>query len=150
LNNSLIPSAFLAVYIYQIVGFQTNNTYSTGRSLFFNLAGLLLGYLIMILAHFIYSWFTNKDIFRYVVCRIDEKLKQQVKVTRASAMKKLDIARKKQIPVDNYFDYNLKFKKVENTQFYDRATVLQVFDQNHFNLVVIELLIFATVVVLGI
>jgi hypothetical protein len=39
---------------------------------------------------------------------------------------------------------------VEDNHFYDRATILQVFDQNHFNLVVIELLIFATVLVLGI
>ena len=32
---------------------------------------------------------------------------------------------------------------------YDKATILQVFDQNHFNLVVIELFIFAMVLVLG-
>lgn len=150
LNNSIIPILFLGVYIYQIIGFQFNNEYTTEWSVFFNLAGLLSGYLIMTLFFFIYFWFTNKDIFRYVVCRIDEKLKQQVKATRASAMKKLDIARKKQIAVDNYLDYDFKFKKVQDTHFYDRATVLQVFDQNHFNLVVIELFIFATVLVLGI
>ena len=99
---------------------------------------------------FVYFWFTNKDIFKYVVCRIDEKIKQNVKVTRASAMKKLDIARKKQIHVDNYFDYNLRLKKTEDTGFYDKATILQVFDQNHFSLVVIELLIFFFILLLGI
>lgn len=150
INNSIIPVVFFGVYIYQIIGFQINNEYTTSGSLFFNLGGLLSGYLIMTLAFFMYFWFTNKDIFRYVVCRIDEKIKQQVKVTRASAMKKLDIARKKQITVDNYLDYDLKFKKVQDTNFYDRATILQVFDQNHFNLVVIELFIFATVLVLGV
>ena len=149
-NNSLIPLAFIGVYIYQIIGFQFSNEYTTEWSIFFNLSGLLSGYLIMTLLFFMYFWFTNKDIFKYVVCRIDEKIKQQVKATRASAMKKLDIARKKQIAVDNYLDYDFKFKKVTDTHFYDRATVLQVFDQNHFNLVVIELFIFATVLVLGI
>jgi hypothetical protein len=150
INNSLIPLIFLGVYIYQIIGFQVSNEYTTEWSLFFNLAGLLSAYLIMTLVFFVYFWFTNKDIFRYVVCRIDEKIKQQVKVTRASAMKKLDIARKKQIRVDNYLDHDLRFKKVQDTHFYDRATILQVFDQNHFNLVVIELFIFATVLVLGV
>jgi hypothetical protein len=149
LNNSLIPLIFIIVYIYQIIGFQTNNEYASDWSLVFNLAGFLSGYLIMTLVFFVYFWFTNKDIFKYVVCRIDEKIKLKVKATRASAMKKLDIARKKQIQVDNYLDYDLKFKKVEDTHFYDRATILQVFDQNHFNLVVIELFIFATVLVLG-
>ncbi|MEQ8359522.1 MAG: patatin-like phospholipase family protein [Cytophagales bacterium] len=101
--------------------------------------------------YFIYFWFTNKDIFKYVVCRLDEKLKQTVRVTRASAMKKLDIARKKQVRVDTYFDYTFRFKKVDdNKDFYDRQTIIQVFDQNHFNLVVIQGLIFIMVLVLGI
>lgn len=149
-NNSLIPLIFFGVYTWQIVGFQINNEYTTDRSLWTNVAGLLSGYIIMTVAFSVYFQFTNKDIFRYVVCRIDEKIKSNVKVTRASAMKKLDIARKKQIRVDHYFDYDLKLRKVEDTQFYDRATILQVFDQNHFNLVVIELFVFAMVLVLGV
>lgn len=150
LNNGVIPIVFIIVYIYRIYGFQVNNEYTTNHSLVLDLTGLVTGYLAMTLVFFVYFWFTNKDIFRYVVCRIDEKIKLKVKATRASAMKKLDIARKKQIHVENYLDYDLKFKKVEDHGFYDRATVLQVFDQNHFNLVVIELFIFATVLVLGI
>lgn len=150
INNSVIPVLFMGVYIYEIIRFQVNNEYSTASDLAWNLAGLLAGFISMALIFSIYFWFTNKDIFKYVVCRIDEKIKQNVKVTRASAMKKLDIARKKQVHVENYLDYDLRFKKVEDSHFYDRATVLQVFDQNHFNLVVIELLIFVIVIVLGI
>lgn len=149
INNSVIPVLFFGTYIYQIIGFQKNNEYTTGMDLALNLAGLITGYLAMTIIFFIYFWFTNKDIFRYVVCRIDEKIKSNVKVTRASAMKKLDIARKKQVHVLNYFDYNLRIRKVENDHFYDKATILQVFDQNHFNLVVIELLILAIVMLLG-
>ncbi len=149
-NNSIIPLAFFGMYIYQIIGFQLNNEYASRGSIYTHLAGLLSGYVVMTLIFFVYFTFTNKDIFKYVVCQIDEKLKHSVKVTRASAMKKLDIARKKQIRVDSYLDYNLKFKRVQDAHFYDRATILQVFDQNHFNLVVIELFIFATVLVLGV
>jgi hypothetical protein len=72
-----------------------------------------------------------------------------VQVTRASAMKKLDIARKRQVRVDNYID-GLSVKKVEDNNFYDREAILKVFDQNHFNLVVIEIFIFALVLLLGI
>lgn len=150
INNSIIPVAFLITYIYQIIRFQVNNEYSSDYLLAWNLGGLLTGYLVMTLLLFLYFWFTNKDIFKYVVCRIDEKLKTNVKVTRANAMKKLDIARKKQVRVDYYLDYDFRIKPVEDHNFYDRATILQVFDQNHFNLVVIELFIFAVVVVLGI
>jgi hypothetical protein len=150
INNSVIPFAFLVTYILQIVRFQINNEYATDVDVILNLAGLLSGYLVMTLLFFVYFVFTNKDIFKYVVCQIDEKIKLKVKVTRASAMQKLDIARKKQVRVDNYLDYDFRLKKVERNKFYDRATILQVFDQNHFNLVIIELLIFVIVLVLGI
>jgi hypothetical protein len=150
INNSIVPVVFLIAYVYQITRFQINNEYTTTRELALNLTGLMSGYGAMTLLFFVYFRFTNKDIFKYVICQIDEKIKLKVKVTRASAMKKLDIARKKQVRVDNYLDYDLRFKKVEKTRFYDRATVLQVFDQNHFNLVIIELLIFVIILVLGI
>lgn len=150
INNSIIPGAFLTLYLVEIITFQKNNEYTTGVELAANVAGLLAGLVVMISLYFVYFWITNKDIFKYMVCRIDEKLKQNVKVTRASALKKLDIARKKQVRVDNYIDYDFRIKKVDENPFYDRGAILQVFDQNHFNLVVIELLIFALVLVLGI
>lgn len=150
INNSVLPLTFLAVYIYQIISFQLNNEYTTQKDIVLNLTGLLSGFSLTAFAFGIYFWLTNKDIFRYMVCRIDEKLKLSVPVTRASAMKKLDIARKKQVRVDYYVDHTLQIKKVEDTSFFDKSTVLQVFDQNHFNLVVIELFIFLVVLILGI
>jgi len=149
INNSILPVIFLSTFLYEIIRFQLNNEYSSTTQLIWNVGGLLLGYLFMTLLFSLYFWLTNKDIFKYVVCRIDEKIKSNVKITRASAMKKLDIARKKQVRVDFYIDYNFRARKVENNHFYDRATILQVFDQNHFNLVVIELFILALVLLLG-
>ena len=150
INNSVIPVAFLIAYLYQIVKFQISNEYSTGMDLALNVSGLLVGYFVMTSLFSAYFWFTHNDIFEYVVCKIDEKLKANVRVTRKNVMKKLDIARKKQVRVDNYLDYDLKFKNVKDTTFYNKATILQVFDQNHFNLVIIELFIFIFLLLLGI
>jgi hypothetical protein len=150
INNSIIPIVFLVTYVYQAVEFQIYNEHCTTSQLLLRLAGLFAGYIFMTFLFSVYFRFTNKDIFKYMVCRIDEKIKKNVKVTRASAMKKLDIARKKQVRVDTYIDSKLKINKVEDTRFYDRATVLQVFDQNHFNLVIIELFIFCMVLLLGV
>jgi hypothetical protein len=149
INNSIIPVIFLITYIYQIIGFQVNNEYTSSMGIAENLGGLLLGYAIMIAVFAIYFRLTNKDIFRYVVCRVDEKIKKNVKVTRASAMRKLDVARKKQVRVDYYLNGYLQVRPVESTSFYDRNTIIQVFDQNHFNIVVIEVFIFILVLILG-
>jgi hypothetical protein len=150
INNSFIPLLFLGTYIFEIIAFQINNEYTTANELVIDVGGLLIGYVLMTALFGVYFRFTNKDIFKYMVCQIDEKLKQNVQLTRASAMNKLDIARKKQVRVDYYVDSNLRFEKVEDNSFYDKTTVLQVFDQNHFNLVIIELFIFCLVLVLGI
>jgi hypothetical protein len=152
LNNGILPLTFLGVYTYQIIRFQVNNEFSSGSEIFFDLMGLYCGYLVMTSILGIYFFLTQKDIFKYMVCRLDEKLKQSVRVTRATAMRKLDIARKKQVHVDNYLDSNLRIRKVhdEERDFYDRTAIVQVFDQNHFNLIIIELLILGFVLVLGI
>jgi len=152
LNNSILPFSFLLTYLYQVIRFQINNEFTSAGELALNLTGFFAGYLAMGGLLQLYFRFTQKDIFKFVICRIDEKIKQNVKVTRASTMKKLDIVRKKQERVDNYFDHKLRLRKVspEDNEFYDKTAILQVFDQNQFNLVVIELLIFAMVLVLGI
>ncbi|UII23794.1 patatin-like phospholipase family protein [Fulvivirga ligni] len=151
LNNSVIPFLFLFTYVIYIIQYQVSNEYVSFDGLFINILGLICGYAIMLLALYSYFWFTNKDIFKYVVCKVDEKLKQNFKATRASAMKKLNIAKKKQIRVDHYMSLKFDFQRADEAQgFYDRNTILQVFDQNHFNLVIIELLILALLFVMGI
>lgn len=151
LNNSLLPTAFLITYLYEVISFQVNNEFTTGTELALDLAGFATGYFLMAGLLHLYFRYTQKDIFRYMVCRLDEKIKQTVKVTRASAMNKLDIAKKKQARVDYYLDTDFRFKKVmDEKDFYDKGAILQVFDQNQFNLVIIELLIFGMVMLLGI
>jgi hypothetical protein len=150
INNSIIPIGFLITYVYQTIEFQISNEHCTAIDLMWRLGGLFAGYILMTLLFSLYFRFTNKDIFKYVVCRIDDQIKQNVRLTRASALKKLDIVRKKQVRVDNYIDSHLKINQVDDTNFYDKASVLQVFDQNHFNLIIIESFIFCLVLLLGI
>ncbi len=151
LNNSILPIIFLITYLYQVINFQVHNEFTTATELTLDLAGFFTGFIAMAGLLQLYFHFTQKDIFKYVVCRLDEKIKQTVKVTRASAMKKLDIARKKQARVDNYIDYSFRFRKVNDEKdFYDKNAIIQVFDQNQFNLVIIELLIFGLVLTLGV
>ena len=151
LNNSVLPLIFIVIFTFQVIGFQINNEYSTAGDVAMCLAGYYLGLLSLTALLYTYFHFTQKDIFRYVVCRLDDKLKASVPVARASALKKLETARKKQVRVDNYFDYDFRFRKVGSERdFYDKETIIRVFDQNHFNLVVIELALFALIILLGI
>ncbi|MDZ4714554.1 MAG: patatin-like phospholipase family protein [Cytophagales bacterium] len=151
LNNGIIPVAFFITYLYQLIRFQVNNEFTSAPELALDIAGFLIGMLLMAGLLQLYFALTQKDIFKYMVCRLDDYRKKTVKVTRASMMRKTDLARKKQVRVDNYLTHSLRFRKVsEDKDFYDKETIFRVFDQNQFNLVIIELLIFAMVLVLGV
>ncbi|MFZ9503150.1 MAG: patatin-like phospholipase family protein [Cyclobacteriaceae bacterium] len=150
LNNSIIPIVFIGIYVFQLLAFHVNNYPGDSYALVIKLVGFFAGLFSFTALLYTYFYFTQKDIFRYVVCKLDEKLKHSVPMARSSAMKKLDIARKKQERVDFYLDYNFQVKRVGHERdFYDRQTIIQVFDQNHFNLVVIELSLFALIIFLG-
>ncbi|MFM7195723.1 MAG: patatin-like phospholipase family protein [Bacteroidota bacterium] len=151
LNNSILPLVFIAVFVFQVIGFQANNEFSDVGDTAWKLAGFFSGLFLLTALLYLYFHFTQKDIFRYLTCKIDEKLKHRSGIARASAMRKRQTILKKQVRVDCYLDYDFRLKKVEaDTGFYDRQTILQVFDQNHFNLVAIELTLFALILILGI
>ncbi|HNP19876.1 MAG TPA: patatin-like phospholipase family protein [Fulvivirga sp.] len=151
LNNSIIPFLFLMTYVSYVIKYQVANEYSSFDDLIINISGLLVGYILMTLLMFLYFKLTNKDIFRFVVCALDEKLKQNIKATRGNALKKLDIAQKKQIRVDSFLNLKVEAESVDSYKgFYDKSTVLQVFDQNHLNLVIIEIFIFIVILAMGI
>jgi hypothetical protein len=75
LNNSLLPTTFLITYLYQVISFQVNNEYTTGTELALDLAGFATGYLAMALLLQLYFRYIQKDIFKYMVCCLDEKIK---------------------------------------------------------------------------
>ena len=150
LNNSIIPLIFMVTYMVLVIQYQVTNEYRDTRELMIFLAGIVCGFSLATIAFYIYIRFTNKDIFKYVVGKVDVTLKENITATRASALKKLSQARR-QVKVETFINNHLHFVKVPDDQEkYDRAAVLQVFDQNHLNLVTVELILFAILLFIGV
>ena len=149
LNNSLIPLAFLITYLISIVNFQIDNEFAQPADILIAVLGVLCGYIVMTVVLYGYFRLTNKDIFKILAGKFDKKLKQNLRVTRANVMHRLKLVKQKPEFIDRFVDLNLKIKPI-NPVGYDRAEVLKVFDQNHLNLVFIELFIFITLLLLGI
>jgi len=150
INNSLVPLIFMVTYIILVIQYQLTNEYVTSARLLVYLSGIICGFSLMTILFYIYIRFTNKDIFRYVVGKVDETLKENITATRASALKKLGLARAKQVRVDAFINRKFQFITIPDDQEkYDRAAILQVFDQNHFNLVSIELILFVILLIIG-
>lgn len=147
LNNGIIPLVFIVVYIIYIANFQLQNEYNAVWEIAVKISGLVTGFISMAFLLFGYFRLTNKDIFRFVASNVDKQLKK-VQISRVRIMQNLKEAKKSRRRVDSYFGLNFKLQKAPQAS-YDKGIVLKVFDQNHLNSVIIELLIFALILVLG-
>ncbi len=148
-NNSIIPLLFLGTYVYYIVDFHYFNDVSEGINLAQKIGGLLGGYIAIQTFLFAYFRFTNKDIFRVVTSSIDKKLRK-VKISRGNVLRRLSHVRNRKYRIDYFLDPFFRVKKVSGIERYDKEAIIRVFDQNHFNSVIIELVIFIFVLILGI
>lgn len=148
INNSLIPLIVLLVYVIAIVRFQIHNQYSSALDIIAMVFGLLSGVaFIMVLLYLYFSW-TNKDIFKYLTGEVDKTLKKN-KLHRQKALDNLKESKKRAHQVESYLDLKLKVRSTQNLfYFYNKDAVLKVFDQNHFNSVVIESVIIGLILLL--
>lgn len=149
INNSIIPFAIIIIYVVSIIRFQSQNEFNSTSDILGQVIGLIGGISTTIFLLFFYFRHTNKDIFKYLTGSVDEVLKG-VRLSRTNRMKRLKEARNKEYRVDSYFDYSLKLRSTKGlSEFYDKEAILKVFDQNHFNSVLIELGAIAAIIVLG-
>ncbi|MEQ9441841.1 MAG: patatin-like phospholipase family protein [Cyclobacteriaceae bacterium] len=147
LNNSVIPSAFILVYLLYMINFQLANEYNTVGSIFEKVGGFIFGFVLIILVTFEYFRWTNQDLVRVLASSVNKKLKK-ARFSRVRIMSNLKEAKKGIRRVDYYMDLGFRLRPAPVVQ-HDKSLILQVFNQNHFNSVVIELFVFGLILTLG-
>ena len=148
-NNSLLPFIVLIVYLLAIIRFHLNNSYVPGLSIFLFALGLTLGIASMTLLLMGYFVIANKDIFRLVASNVDRRLRKSP-ISRQRIMTRFRETRQADYPVRTYLDLKLRPGRTsEIAAFSNREAVLRVFDQNHFNSVVLALVIIGVILLLG-
>ncbi len=149
LNNSLIPLLSLILYIILLINFQSNNGLAQPSDVAWDVAGLLLGIAGMHLLMILYFMLTNKDIFIVLAGTLDKKLRKNV-LSRDRVMSRVRENKADAYNVTNYLDLTFKVRSTENiANRASREAILRVFDQNHFNSVVVELCIIGVILLLG-
>lgn len=148
INNSLIPFCFMLVYIYQLVSFQLANERLLNQEIIFDAAGLVFGYVTMILVLFYYLVLTNHDIIKVLASQVNRTL-QRKKLSRVNVLHRIQEAKLDIIRVDNYFETLLRLREVDDTMPIDNRAIIKIFDQNQFNAIIIELVVVIAVLVLG-
>jgi hypothetical protein len=148
LNNSIIPVLFFLVYAFNIFYFQYNNEFQLKSSIIYDILALFLGMISVILLLFFYFTFTNKDAFRLVAENIESQIKKS-KNQRLSIHKKYKQHRKDKLKVYSFFRFPFGIAKVNRDATIDKQLTVHIFDQNHLNAVIVELILILVVIILG-
>lgn len=148
LNNSIIPVLFLVVYIINIIKFQFKSGFQSNGEIFLEVISFLGGIFLILFILFAYFWSTNKDIFKELAKNLDKKLMMN-RISRVNVLRKLNTAKKNKYHIEYYLDSPWKIKKAEDYNYYDKQLLLKIFDQNHLNAVIVEILVIGTIIFLG-
>lgn len=150
LNNALLPITFLVLHVIKIYQFQTEVELKTSLEAITGIGGLLFGYMAMLTLLLAYFMSTNRDVFMQLARRKKRK-KKRTTAQKKNAFKKLRKLKRTKQPVDHYIKLNFRIASTRSYRDnYDRLAILRVFMQNQRNAILIQSLIFAVIILLGV
>lgn len=150
INNGIIPTVFIGIYVANVAYFQYYQELISKREIVYNIISLLSGIAVMAFVNFIYFALLNKNVYSFL-----KGLKDKTKQKLASQKIQLNKIRneyepdEKQWPVETYFTTTLRMKLVRNTEHYDPALIVRVLQQHHKNAFTFIIVAVATIVLLG-
>ena len=148
-NNSLVPLFFYLLYTVQFVSFQLDNDLGSNWEVVRIYLGFVLGSILAYTILFGYLSLTNKGFFNLFSETIDKRLR---KVSRSHRLKKgeADPFNLEGPMVQVYLNLKLRWEQVRpDISRFEKAKLLRVFHQNHWNLFLIQVFLVALVLFLG-
>lgn len=135
LNNSLVPLAFLALWLFCTAWFQWHDELTSTSQIFWNIAGFLSGTVFSSGALAAYFHVTNKDIgsINWMPKPGSRLLFRQ----RLPSVQEIQVGATRW-RVDSYLNERLHPRPVRSVAHYDPRILEQVFRQNHWNAVVVQ------------
>ncbi|WP_343851995.1 patatin-like phospholipase family protein [Algoriphagus jejuensis] len=149
INNSIIPLIFYLIYSVKFIVFQLDNDLPSNWEVVKFYLGFSLGGVVSYSLIFGYFALTNKDFFIIFAGTLDKRLRK-VKFTRANVLSQYKALKIAKDDVLSYLDLRLKMVNVRpDISRFETRKLLRVFDQNHLNLFLIQILLILFVLFLG-
>ncbi len=148
LNNFLIPLLFAAIYVYELIHFQTNAEFSSSLDIFYDVSGFCTGALTGFLVTFTRSLNTYKKEY----AEIEEEMLPKPKRKSLNPWRFKNDDNENQylsIRVDFALIYPWKTRRVRKVEHYRRSVLLAVFRQHQRNALILELIALEIIILLG-
>ncbi len=151
-NNGVIPVSFFLFYVSRIAYFQYTYEQMSGFYIFLNISGFTLGILVVLLLYSLYFSFTNRDISFYNKNR-REKAPPNIMKELAPGRRGVNLEYIRENPktqkVLTYLTETFKVRPVRSVAHYDLKMLNNIFRQNHFNVLIFQVLIVLVLMGLG-
>jgi len=156
INNFIVPVTFILLFLYKIISFQLYYEFAGFLTILFNVAGFLIGLTLISLFTLTYFFRTNKDIIIMFGVEASDASPESpiashldISNPRHSQRHMEIIRRRRQWRVDTYLCGFTRVKLVRKTDHYKREMLESVFRQNHLNATVVEIIVFAGFIIMG-
>ncbi|MFH1321877.1 MAG: patatin-like phospholipase family protein [Bacteroidota bacterium] len=157
INNLIIPLIFVITYIYFIISFHKYDECHGIKEILFDISGLVGGILFFLVFSYIYFFSTNKNIFKLFGIKPsseekETKAKLQKEVEKHGKKRRSIMAPLKSVrewKVLTYLSNPFKIRLARGVKHYDKEMITKVFNQNHNNATLFQILIFISLIVLG-
>jgi hypothetical protein len=149
INNSIIPLTFYLVYIYRFISFQLENNHPNNLEVLYYFLGFSAGGIVSYTIIFGYFALTNKDFFVLFAGNVDKRLRK-VRLTRVNVISQHKELKNQSTKVHYFLTLKLRWEEVRpDISRFESAKLLRVFDQNHLNLILIQVFLILVVLFLG-
>lgn len=156
LNNAVLPSAFIASYVYLTFTFLHENEAFTVSEILFRILGFLLGYVVFTSSSMLYFLATNKDfekLFGKEIAKVLALGSKEEEPTNSILQKKNKLwynsDEGKVWRIESYLNGKFRLKATRPADHYDKNMLSQVFRQNHVNASFFQLSVVASILILG-
>jgi hypothetical protein len=151
INNAPVPLAFFAVWLVADIWFQWHDEFTKTIDIVIHIGGFIGGVITLILLMALYFYFTNKDIVTFLrplqfVPRPGGRL--LVPGQRLPTMGEIQSGLTRW-RVDTYLNERLRPRLVRSVAHYHPHVLEQVFRQNHWNAVVVQVAALLGLMTLG-
>lgn len=149
LNNFLVPLIFYLVYIIQVISFQLSNHPNAPVEVVQQMLGFCSGSILTYLLLFGYFRLTNKGFFLLFSKNLDKRLRKVRMVTK-SEKKSYNPFEISNHDVAYFINSKLKWEAVRpDISRFETAKLMRVFQQNHWNLFYIQVILVSIILSLG-
>lgn len=146
INNALLPLMVLAAYTSWLFQFTR-----TEGGFWPHFSGLIAGLVLSLMLYMVYFYLTNRDIYYYTGRRPSAPNLKPLQHFGRQVGQTLDAVQYSENPyhVRSYLGNQLKPKLVRSVAHYDRSTLEEVFRQNHWNALFLQVCSLIVLVLLG-